>query len=345
VNIALIGCGNWGRNHLRVLAQIESIERVWCWDADPATAERAARPYRKAECAESEPEAFRRADACVVAVPAVHHLGTAMRALDAGLHVLVEKPLALTLADARRLCETAAIRDRILMVGHIMLFSDAYRKLAAIARGGRLGRLRTLTATRTNFGVIRSDVNVLLDLGPHDIACLLDLAGSMPEWVLATGAAYVQPGTEDVVQITMGFPDGKYGTVYLSWLDPSKRREIRLVGDRAMATFDDVEPLEKVRIYETRVDDLVGGRPGGGFYYRHGGIATPWFPVGEPLENELREFVQAVERGVSPISDGSFALEVQICLEAAKKSLREGRRIGLGEVTPCLATSPTRLRT
>ena len=331
MKIALIGCGQWGRNHLRVLNALEAVDEVVCWDEFPQVARAAVRPYRKAAVAASEADALRRSDACVVAVPATLHHRVARRALDAGLHVMVEKPLAVAYDDAVELVSLAAAGGRTLMVGHITLFHDAYRLLAGMARGGRLGRLRTITATRTNLGVIRQDVNVLMDLGPHDLACVLDLAQAMPEWVSATGAAYVRSDVEDVVQVTMGFPDGVYASVHLSWLDPHKRRELTLVGDQAMATFDDVEPLEKVKIHDTRVDDVTASAaaPNGSFYYRHGGITTPWLPLREPLENEIREFLQASERGAPPVSDGRFALSVQACLDAAQRSLRTGRRVSL----------------
>jgi predicted dehydrogenase len=236
--------------------------------------------------------------------------------------VLVEKPLALDAADAHAVVSAAETHKRILMVGHLMLFHPAVEKLKSMIDKGELGRIYYIYAVRVNLGRVRQDENALWSLAPHDVSMIEYLLSDEPESVSARGGTYLQSRIEDVVFVNLRFRSGVSAQIQVSWLDPRKERRLTIVGSHKMVEFDDVHPVEKIRIYDKGVD-----RPPAFTEYaqflsiRNGDIHIPQIPMVEPLERECHHFIDCITQGKRPITDGPSALRVVRVLEAAQKSL------------------------
>jgi predicted dehydrogenase len=270
-------------------------------------------------------------DAVVLATPAKDHAEQARALLAAGKHVLVEKPLALTAADAEAVVATAEAKARVLMVGHLMLFHPAVERLKAMIEGGELGRIYYIYAVRVNLGRVRQDENALWSLAPHDVAMIEHLLGDEPDSVSARGGIYLQTRIEDVVFVNLRFRSGVSAQIHVSWLDPRKERRLTIVGAQKMVELDDVHPVEKLRIYDKGVD-----RPPTFTEYaqflsiRNGDLHIPYVPMAEPLERQNRHFLECVAQGKRPLTDGQSALRVVRVLEAAQKSLaRDGAPVSV----------------
>jgi predicted dehydrogenase len=327
VRLGCLGYGAWGRNVARVAASTPGARLVAV--AEPDAGRRAAlaerHPGVDVHADERALLARTDVDAVLVATDAPSHARLVEAAAAAGKHVFVEKPLALDAASARRAVAAARARGLTLQVGHLLRYHPAVEVLFRVARE-ELGRIRCVATQRLNFGQVRSDENVLFSLGPHDVSVLRELFGGPPIAVAAHGAAFVREGVEDLAFLTLRFPDGGIGQIHLSWLDPHKVRRITVVGERRMAVFDDMEPREKVRVY----DQGTGGNGywvyGENLALRGGEIRIPAFPATEPLAVELRHFVDCVRDGREPRTPGSDGIAVVEILEAAQESLRDGGR-------------------
>jgi predicted dehydrogenase len=258
----------------------------------------------------------------VLATPAKTHAEQARLALNAGKHVLVEKPLALSAADAHAVVAAAETHKRTLMVGHLMLYHPAVEHLKAMLDAGELGRVFYIYAVRVNLGRLRQDENALWSLAPHDISMIEYLLADEPASVSARGGVYLQSRIEDVVFVNLRFRSGVTAQIQVSWLDPRKERRLTIVGSQKMAEFDDVAPVEKIKIYDKGFD-----RPPTFTEYpqflsiRNGPVRAPDIHMVEPLERECRHFVECVAQGRRPLSDGASALRVVRVLEAAQESM------------------------
>lgn len=315
--VSILGAGGWGQNLVRVFCELLGDEHVLV--CDPREARRTAMKAEHPGIRISERPVFEGVDAVVIAAPVVAHAELARAALAAGRHVLVEKPIALTARDAADLVGLAKEKGTILMVDHLLEYHPAVRKLKQEVDGGRLGRLLHLTSERLNLGVIRSEENALWSLAPHDISVILYLLGEEPSEVAAHGAAYLQPGIEDVAFVTLRFPSGALGHVHVSWLDPVKTRRLTVVGEEKMAVFDDSEKQAQLFLHDARVEHVEGLlRP------RHGGVESIPIPKGEPLRAMAETFLESVRTGTPPPSDGEDGLRVVRVLEAAARSMKEG---------------------
>jgi predicted dehydrogenase len=260
-----------------------------------------------------------------VATPPASHVTLAVDALMAGKHVLVEKPLATSVAECRRLADAERASGRKVLVGHLMLYHPALTKLRELCRSGALGRLRYLYATRVNLGTVRATENAWWSLAPHDLSMMLELVGGLPTSVAARGAAYVREGVEDVVFANLEFPGGVLASLHVSWLDPHKRRQLTVVGEERMVTFDDMEPSDKVRVFE------VEGGPRTDFAsfaelvaLRQGDIAIPRLEPVESLQAELSHFLAVVRGDAEPRTGLASGLDVVRVLEAGQRSLMLG---------------------
>jgi predicted dehydrogenase len=260
----------------------------------------------------------------VLATPAVAHAAHARQALEAGKHVFVEKPLALNAADADEVVRMAERAQRTLMVGHIMLYHPVVERMKTMVKSGELGWLLYLYAVRVNLGTLRRDENALWSLGPHDVSIILHLLESAPVSVSARGGAYLQKNIHDVAFLNMRFATGVMAQVQLSWLDPRKERRLTVVGSRKMVEFDDVHPIEKLRIYDkgferppvfTEFSEFLS--------IRNGDISIPQVPLAEPLELECRHFIECVTNNRRPLTDGVSGAQVVRVLEAAQRSIGE----------------------
>jgi predicted dehydrogenase len=263
-------------------------------------------------------------DALVIATPPETHHRLAKEALRRGKDVLVEKPLTLRTEDAEELVRMARERSRVLMVGHLLVYHPAVDLLRDIVQRGELGEIHYLYSQRVNFGVIRTHENALWSLAPHDVAVAIDLFGESPQSVTAQGAAYVRPGVEDVAFLQLRFPSGRLAAIHVSWLDPHKDRKLTLVGSRKMAVFDDMEPTEKVRIYDRGVERPDYLPYGEALTLRFGDIVIPSVAAAEPLTIECQHFVDRLHDRTAPRSDGESGLRVVRALGAASESLRRG---------------------
>jgi predicted dehydrogenase len=269
-------------------------------------------------------------DAVVVATPTSTHYALVKAALQAGKHVLVEKPITTESAQARELTELAAKVGRVLMVGHIFLFNVAVQRVRAYIESGELGRIYYVSMVRTNLGPIRMDVNASWDLVSHDVSIVNYWLGAEPETASAVGGTWINQGIEDVIFATLRYPGGILANVHASWLNPRKARDITVAGDKRMLTFDDMNQLEPIRIYDKQVTDKTT-RPAFIDSYasfrasvRDGDITIPKVASGEPLTAECQHFLECVREGKQPIVGGREGGAVVRVLEAIDRSIRKG---------------------
>jgi predicted dehydrogenase len=319
-----VGLGYWGPNLLRNFQALSDARVKAICDLDAVALARAGERYpellRTTEYADllRDPEI----GAVVVSSSAVSHYRLARAALEAGKHAFVEKPIALRQDEAETLIRLADERGLVLMVGHLLLYHPAVTRLKELLDGGQLGEVYYLYSERRNLGKVRHDENAMWSLAPHDIAVELYLLGGMPAAVSAHGQAYLQPGIEDTVFFTLRFADGRLAHSHVSWLDPHKVRRLTVVGSRQMAVFDDVEPSEKLRIYDKGVDRMPEyDSYGDALTLRFGDIYVPHLEMQEPLRLECQHFVECVAHGRQPLSDGRNGLAVLHVLECLQRSL------------------------
>ena len=327
VRVAQVGVGYWGRNLLRNLAAAPGAHVVAVCDprADARAAAAALAPGTPARRFD-DVLADGAVEAVVIATETPTHAALAQRALDAGKHVFVEKPLAQTVAEAERLVATAAERDLRLMVGHLLRYHPAYRDVERRAAAGELGQIRYLYSVRVNLGIVRERESAFESLAPHDLAVALALVPSPPVAVAAQGQAFLRPGVEDVVFATVRFAGGELAHLHCSWLDPHKARRTTVVGTRRMAVVDDMQPAEPVRLYDKGVDAPTSEADGmvpyrEGLAVRSGDVVLPRVARAEPLRAEVEEFVAAVRERRAPRTDGREGLAVVRLLAAARASL------------------------
>jgi predicted dehydrogenase len=326
--LAVVGCGHWGPNHVRVFNSGEKSRVAYIVDSDEKRLAAMRDRFRGIDCCRDLDAVLRKpdVDAVVVASPTATHYEVVRAALVAGKHVLCEKPLARTAAQAEELVDLAQRTGRVLMVGHVFLFNGGIIKLKELFQSGELGAPQYFTSSRTNLGPIRSDVNAAHDLATHDISIFNWLLDSEPEMVSATGQSFLQSGVEDVVFISMKYPQGVIANVRASWLDPKKVRQISIVGTKQMITWDDLDLSSPVAIYDKGAIVDPNNRSYGEFLrisMWDGDIRLPKVPLAEPLLTQNLHFLEALD-GKPYRSHAPFALGVVRTVEAAAKSLALG---------------------
>lgn len=325
VRVGVIGCGYWGPNLIRNFVEIPTSTVVAVADLSQERLEHIQRCYPQITATSDYRDLFGLGlDAMVIATPPATHFRLASDALLHGLHVLVEKPLALASRDAQQLIDLAEEHDRILMVGHTFVYNPAVRAVKEIIDSGEVGSIHYVDAVRASLGLFQRDLNVLWDLAPHDISILLHILGSNPISVSAHGIACVQDNIEDVAYMSLRFADNILAHLHLSWLDPCKVRRITVVGSEKMLVYDDVESLEKVRIYDKGVETPPYTNTFGDFQfsYRYGNITIPNIRFTEPLRLECDHFLECISTDRRPMTDGRNGLNVLKIIEAAQKSMR-----------------------
>jgi predicted dehydrogenase len=328
LQIALVGLGYWGPNLARNFAAIEGCDLAWCCDASEEARARLAGQYQRTRFTDDLAEVLAdpALDAVAIATPVPTHAELAVRALEAGKHCFVEKPLAQSVADAQLAVDAANSAGRTLMVGHLLEYHPGVQKLKELSDSGELGdEIYYIYGNRLNLGKLRADENALWSLGAHDVSVLLYLAGEEPTEVIARGESYVREGIEDVVFCFLRFPSGLSAHLHLSWLDPHKERRFTIVGSKRMATFDDMALEGKLTIYDKGVEETSRGY--GEYITRSGDIFSPRIPNREPLRVECEHFVECVREGKRPRSDGDSGLRVVRVLEELQNSLDVSLRV------------------
>ena len=326
VKIGVIGYGYWGPNLVRNFADCEGAKVVAISDLRAERRALAARQCPGASVMDSAAALIADAsvDAVVVATPITSHYELVKAALQAGKHVLVEKPLAHSVEHAKSLVDEALRANVVLMVDHTFVYTSAVRKVKAILEGGELGRVYYFDSVRVNLGLVQSDSNVLWDLAPHDFSIMDYWLDKRPAAVSAYGSSHVN-GMEDIAYVTLLFQDNTIAHVHVNWLAPAKIRRIVVGGSRKMVVYDDMEASEKVKVYDKGV--TVGAAPDPyqmRVGYRVGDMFAPNLETTEALRVECQHFIQCVTGGERPLTDGEAGLRVVELLEAAGRSLRMG---------------------
>jgi predicted dehydrogenase len=317
--IAVVGLGYWGPNLARNFDDLAELS--WLCDASPDALERFGTRYTQARTTIDLDEVLAdpELDAVVVATPAVTHYELAKRALEAGKHVLVEKPPAMNAVEAEDLVATAESTGRVLMPGFLLLYHPAVQKVKELVASGELGEVFCVYSNRQNLGKIRTDENALWSLGIHDLSVVLHLLDEEPSEAWAHGNAFLTPGIEDVVFCYLRFPSGKIAHMHLSWLDPHKMRRITVVGREKMVVFDDMELERKVTIYEK--GPWQPTETYGEWQTRTGDIFSPKVPSDEPLRVECRHFLDLVGGEGDPLAAARVGLAVVRVCEQLQASL------------------------
>jgi predicted dehydrogenase len=320
--IAHVGYGYWGRNLARNFSELGVLSAIV--DFDPKAAAAGARALSVRAAGFEEVLADKAIDGISLASPAVLHFAQAKAALQAGKHVFVEKPLALDVGDAEALCALARERGRVLMVGHLLQYHPIYLRLRALVEEGELGRLRYVYSNRMSLGKFRTEENVLWSFAPHDISMILGLFGSDPLSVTAQGSVAFTPGVADMVTMQMHFPGGGSGHVQTSWMHPFKEQRLVVIGERAMAVFEDSDPdwNAKLKLYRHRIDTS-------------GPLPNPVkvdaelvsVSQSEPLRAECAHFAECIDQGRQPRTDGKEGLRVLKVLNMAEQALVENLRL------------------
>jgi predicted dehydrogenase len=340
--IAIIGAGYWGVNYVRMFSDLLQPENVLVCDSQPDRLAEISGRFPGVQTTTALEDFLNRddIDSAVICTPATTHHEVSRRALLAGKHLLVEKPLTRVAEDAEELISIARERDLTLMVGHTFIHNPAVRKVKSFVERGDAGKLYYLYSQRTNMGPIRKDVNAIWDLAPHDVSIFNYLVGSRPDWVSAVGARVLGNGREDVGFITLGYPGGVIGNIHVSWADPNKVRQVVVVGSDKRIVFDDLNMMERVRIFEKGVR---AEPPESASYGEHmiqmrdGDIISPRIEVSEPLKNQALHFLECVEKGTEPITDGQSGMDVVRVMEAIDRSVELNGapvRIPAGKGTP-----------
>ena len=326
LEFAVVGLGYWGPSLLRALVDVPGAEVAWICDRDAERLERYSHRYPGISATTDMDEVLSDTglDAVVLATPVFTHAELATRALEAGKHTFVEKPLASSSSDAARLVSLAERRGRVLMCGHTFIYSPPVRAVKAMLDGKELGDVFFVSSSRVNLGLHQRDISVIWDLGPHDFSILLYWFDDLPTTLRAVGRDSIVRGIPDVAFVTMNFPSGMLANVELSWLAPSKLRRTVIVGSKKMVVYDD-GGSEPIKVFDHGVvyeDPETFGQYQ--LSYRTGDIVSPKLDTSEPIAVELADFAAAIRAGAPPDGHLDLARNVASLSEAADESLREG---------------------
>jgi predicted dehydrogenase len=324
IRVGVIGAGYWGPNIVRNLYEAPGADVVAVADLSKNRLDAISKrfPALRVTTDYREVIADSSIDAICVVTPVGTHRQLAEEAFASGKHVFVEKPLAKTVSDAEAIVRAGERAGKTLMVGHTFVYNPAVVVVKGILDAKGIGEVHYLDSQRVNLGLHQFDINVLWDLGPHDVSIALYWLDEEPEWVQCSGACFVQPNIEDVVFLMIGFPSGAIAHAHLSWLAPSKLRTTIVIGSKKMVVYDDNQAVEKVKIYDQGVEKLESDELRRS--YRAGDIHSPRVPMTEALQVEMRHFIECIRDGRKPRSDGEAGLMVVRVLELAMRSLRSG---------------------
>ncbi|MBI2135137.1 Gfo/Idh/MocA family oxidoreductase [Candidatus Woesearchaeota archaeon] len=341
VKLGIIGYGYWGPNLVRNFNSIPDSEVVYCADFDEKRLQHVRNLYPKTNITKDYKNILndKDVDAVIVATPIETHYKIAKDCLDAGKHVLVEKPITASSEEAKSLIKAAEKSKKVLMVDHTFEYSTPAMKVKEIISSGELGKIFTIDMIRVNLGLFQEKVNVIWDLAPHDISMLMYYLGHPPTAVRAVGQSYVRNGIEDDAHINLEFKDKVMANMHVSWLDPMKIRKTTIVGNKKMLVFDDTLDNEKIRIYDKGVTIEKNNIPRQPYYdtfeqwkltYRSGDVHAPKIENKESLNTMARHFIGCIKNNKKPLTDGFSGLRVVKVLEAMQESLKDdGRKVNL----------------
>ncbi|MDQ3021262.1 MAG: Gfo/Idh/MocA family oxidoreductase [Bacteroidota bacterium] len=331
MNIGIIGFGYWGTNLVRNFANLKGVNLKTVVDAKKERADSLAKLCATAKFSASADDVLQdhNIDAVVIATPVFSHYDLALKALQNDKHVLIEKPMVSNTGQAIELIELANKKRKVLMVDHTFLYTGAVQKMKSLIDSGDIGNIKYFDSTRINLGLFQPDVNVLWDLAPHDISILNYLVKEKPYSVQATGVSHTNNGIENIAYITVNYETGFIAHFSCSWTSPVKIRMMLIGGDKKMIVFNDIEPTEKIKIYDTGYDHKTDEDKKRVLVdYRTGDIFTPKIDLKEALAGMAMDFVSAIQNGHKPISDYDSGLEVIKILEASQQSIKnKGKEI------------------
>ena len=330
IRVAVLGAGEWGPNLIRNFHNKQTSEVVWIIDRDAARLAEVQARFPDVQVSEEPARAFSdpAVDAVVVATPTSTHFTLAQQALQHSKHVLVEKPLTTKVKQGLGLLELATSQQLVLMVGHVFVYNPGIRKVKEYLDAGHLGKMYYVSMVRTNLGPIRLDVNAAWDLAAHDLSIVNYWLEAEPLSVSAIGGTWINDGIEDAVFATLTYPQGVLVNLHASWLNARKARDITVVGERRMLTFDDMDLNEPLRIYDKQVTDVrtrptyVDSFASFRASVRKGDITVPKVPLGEPLAAQCAHFLECIVSGKQPFSGGREGIAVVRALEAMQRSIR-----------------------
>lgn len=325
--VAVVGCGYWGPNLIRNFRSLPDCRlKVMC-DLNRQRLKHLHQLYPEVELSSdydavlADPEI----NAVAIATAVRFHFPMAKASLLAGKHTFIEKPMAASVAECEELIEIAQKQGLILMIGHTFLYSPAVRKIKEIVKSGDIGDIRYISARRLNLGLFQKDINVAWDLAPHDISIILYIMDETPISVNCSGSAHVTPKIEDVTSMCLTFKRNRSAIIQSSWLDPRKVREMTIVGSRRMVVYDDVAQIEKLKIFDARVEIPPHYDTFADFHYayHYGDMYVPYIKQEEPLKIECQHFLDCINHKTKPISGGQQGLEMVKILEASSLSLKQ----------------------
>jgi predicted dehydrogenase len=339
ISIGVVGCGYWGPNLIRNFRSLPECHVKLACDLDQERLAHLKQIYPGIETTTNFEHVVHDAeiDAVAIATPVHLHFELATKSLMVGKHTFIEKPMASCVKHCCKLIELAQRRNLTLMVGHTFIYSSPVRKIKEFVGSGDIGEILYMNSRRLNLGLFQKDINVAWDLAPHDISIILYIMGYPPISVNCQGKAHVAPGVEDVTNMSLSFSNGGFATIHSSWLDPNKVRDMKIVGSKKMIVYDDLEPLEKLKIYDKRVKVPPHYDTFADFHYsyHYGDMYSPYLKQIEPLRVECQHFLDCIKTGKKSESCGLEGLRVVKILEAASESLKKGGgRVeidGLGE--------------
>ncbi len=325
LSIAVVGVNYWGKNYLRVLNELPQCELTWACDLDAELLGYSTYRYPRLKTSSDLNVLLQdqKLSAVVISTPAATHFEIAHQCLEAGKHLLIEKPMALSENEATQLNQLAGEKSLTLMVAHTFLYNPAVRAVKEILDRGDIGEIYYVKTTRCHLGLIRKDVNVVWDLATHDLSILQYLLGNSPKVLQASGKSFFRPHHEDVVFVTLDYPGNVLVEMTVSWIDTHKQRLIEIVGSRGRVIFDDLNPLEPVRIFERGIAIDNSANSFGEFQYllRDGAIISPRVKMVEPLKLQCEHFLESIKFKTVPLTSGTSAISIIQTLEQIQQKL------------------------
>ena len=334
MNVAVVGYGYWGPNLVRNFSWLDGIEVKYVCDLDQNRLGRVRSMFPNVSVTTtdfSQVLSDTSVQAVAIATPVNTHFKLAKLALEAGKHVLIEKPMTDNVRDAQELVELAREKNRILMVDHTFIYTGAVIKMKELTTSGKIGEIYYFDSVRVNLGLFQNDVNVIWDLAPHDLSIMRYIIDKDPVGVSAVGVSHVKNRPENIAYLTVFYKDTTFAHFHINWLSPIKIRQILIGGSEKMVVYNDMENTEKIKVYDSGVETKPGSKDE--LYdtliqYRTGDMYAPKLDQTEALKTECRHFIDCIESGNQPISNGEFGLEIVKMLSAAQKSMEEqGKKI------------------